>query len=73
MYIYIYLYICIYIYIYIYIYVYIYMYVYILHVSDAEMNAQRAEVAFFLNLHNALMLHTHMHRGTLSEEGLRGT
>ena len=38
---------------------------------DISLLFRRAEVAFFLNLHNALMLHTHMHRGTMAGEGLR--
>ena len=42
-----------------------------LQMVDISLLFRRAEVAFFLNLHNALMLHTHLHRGTVSGEGLR--
>ena len=42
-----------------------------LQMVDISLLFRRAEVAFFLNLHNALMLHTHMHRGTSTGEALR--
>jgi hypothetical protein len=42
-----------------------------LQMVDISLLFRRAEVAFFLNLHNALMLHTHMHRGTATGEPLR--
>jgi hypothetical protein len=42
-----------------------------LQMVDISLLFWRAEVVFFLNLHNALMLHTHMHRGTAAGEGLR--
>ena len=42
-----------------------------LQMVDISLLFWRAEVVFFLNLHNALMLHTHMHRRTAAGEGLR--
>ena len=37
-----------------------------LQMVDISLLFRRAEVAFFLNLHNALMLHTHMYRYNFS-------
>ena len=42
-----------------------------LQMVDISLLFRRAEVAFFLNLHNALMLHTHMYRATGPGEHLR--
>ncbi|KAJ1486937.1 hypothetical protein T484DRAFT_1889859 [Baffinella frigidus] len=42
-----------------------------LQMVDPSLLFRRAEVAFFLNLHNALMLHSHIHRGSLDGENLR--
>lgn len=43
-----------------------------LQMVEISLLFRRAEVAFFLNLHNALMLHTHLHRQSPPGESLRG-